>query len=87
MSLEERTFRSEDGRAWTVSLEGAGIGPGAPPELENAGGMLPTETVRIVFRSGDQELSEEYTGLAAVEDLSDGDLRDWFEAAERGRGL
>lgn len=87
MSLEERTFRSEDGRAWTVSLQGSGIGPGGPPELENAGGMLPTETVRIVFRSGDQELSEEYTGLAAVEDLSDGDLRDWFEAAERGWGL
>lgn len=87
MSLEERTFRSDDGTAWTVSLEGSGIGLGGPPELENAGGMLPTETVRIVFRSGDRTLSEEYTGLAAVEDLSESDLRDWFEAAERGRGL
>ena len=87
MTEEGRTFRTEDGRAWTVSLEGSGIGLSGPPELENAGGMLPTETVRIVFRSGDRELSEEYTGLAAVEDLSEGDLRDWFEAAERGRGL
>lgn len=87
MSQEERTFRSDDGRAWTVSLEGSGIGLGGPPELENAGGNLPTETVRIVFRSGDDEFSEEYTGLAAVEDLSDGDLRDWYEAAARGRGL
>ena len=85
MSLEERTFRSEDGRAWTVSLEGSGIGLGSG--VENAGGMLPTEAVRIVFRSGEATLSEEYTGLAAVEDLSDGDLRDWFEAAARGRGL
>ena len=85
MSLEERTFRSEDGRAWTVSLEGSGIALGSG--VENAGGMLPTEAVRIVFRSGDETLSEEYTGLAAVEDLSDGDLRDWFEAARRGRGL
>jgi hypothetical protein len=87
MTEEERTFRTEDGRAWTVSLEGSGIGFSGPPELENAGGNLPTETVRIVFRSGDRELSEEYTGLAAVEDLSESDLRDWFEAAERGRGL
>jgi hypothetical protein len=87
MTEEGRTFRTEDGRAWTVSLEGSGIGFSGPPELENAGGNLPTETVRIVFRSGDRELSEEYTGLAAVEDLSEGDLRDWFEAAERGRGL
>jgi hypothetical protein len=87
MTEEERTFRTEDGRAWTVSLEGSGIGFSGPPELENAGGMLPTETVRIVFRSGDRELSEEYTGLAAVEDLSESDLQNWFEAAERGRGL
>lgn len=87
MSLEERTFRSEDGRAWTVSLEGSGIGAGGPPEMENAGGMLPGEAVRIVFRSGEAALSEEYTGLAAVEDLSEGDLRSWFEAAARGRGL
>lgn len=85
MSLEERTFRSEDGRAWTVSLEGSGISLGSG--VENAGGMLPTEAIRIVFRSGEATLSEEYTGLAAVEDLSDGDLRDWFEAAARGRGL
>ncbi len=85
MSLEERTFRSEDGRAWTVSLDGSGIDLGAA--VENAGGMLPTEAVRIVFRSGEATLSEEYTGLAAVEDLSDGDLRGWFKAAQRGRGL
>ncbi|HEX2189138.1 MAG TPA: hypothetical protein VHG51_09595 [Longimicrobiaceae bacterium] len=87
MSLQERTFRAEDGRVWTVSLEGSGIGLSGPPALENAGGMLPEESVRIVFRSGDDTLSEEYTGLTAVEDLSEGDLRDWFEAASEGRGL
>ena len=87
MSLGERTFRSDDGREWTASLEGSGIATSGPLELENAGGNLPSEAVRIVFRSGDQTLSEEYTGLAAVEDLSEGDLRDWFEAASRGRGL
>lgn len=87
MSLHERTFRTEDGRAWSVSLEGSRLGLSGPPELENAGGMLPEESIRIVFRSGDETLSEEYTGLAAVEDLSDGDLRRWFEAASAGRGL
>ena len=87
MSLHERTFRSDDGRTWTVTLEGAGPGLSGPPELENAGGMLPEESVRIVFRSGDETLSEEYTGLAAAEDLSEGDLRRWFEAAARGGGL
>lgn len=87
MSLHERTFRSGDGRAWAVTLEGSLMGFSTAPELENAGGMLPEEAVRIVFRSGDETLSEEYTGLAAVEDLSDDDLERWFEAAARGGGL
>ncbi|HEV2147758.1 MAG TPA: hypothetical protein VGR37_10180 [Longimicrobiaceae bacterium] len=87
MALHERTFRSDDGRSWTVALEGSRIGMSGPPVLENAGGMLPEESVRIVFRSGDETLSEEYTGLAAAEDLSEGDLRRWFEAASRGGGL
>jgi hypothetical protein len=87
MALHERTFRSEDGRTWTVTLEGSGIGVSGPAEMENAGGMLPEESVRIVFRSGDEILSEEYTGLAAAEDLSEADLRRWFEAASRGAGL
>lgn len=57
------------------------------PALENAGGMLPEEAVYIVFRSGDETLREEYTGLSALEDLSDDDLREWFRAARRGHGL
>ena len=87
MTDGERTFRGEDGRVWTVALEGSGLALGGPPEMQNAGGNLPGEAVRIVFRSGDETLSEEYTGLAAVEDLSEGDLRGWFEAAAAGRGL
>lgn len=87
MPLHGRTFRSEDGRVWTATLEGSRIGMSGPPVLENAGGMLPEEAVRIVFRSGDETISEEYTGLAAVEDLSEGDLREWFESARQGGGL
>ena len=87
MSPGERTFRSEDGRVWTVTLEGSRIGMSGPRAVENAGGMLPEEAVRIVFSSGDETISEEYTGLAAVEDLSEGDLREWFESARRGGGL
>jgi len=87
MSQAERMFRSEDGRTWVVTLEGSRIGVSGPPEVENAGGMLPEEAVRIVFRSEDVTISEEYTGLAAAEDLSEDDLRRWYEAARRGEGL
>ena len=87
MSEGERTYRSDDGRTWTVTLEAPGALLGVDPELRNAGAMLPEEAVQLVFRSGEETLTEEYTGLSAVEDLSDDDLRGWFEAARRGRGM
>ncbi|HEX2092309.1 MAG TPA: hypothetical protein VHG28_07895 [Longimicrobiaceae bacterium] len=87
MNPGERTFRGDDGREWTATLEAPELRLDAPPDLQNTGAMLPGEAVRIVFRSGDEVLSEEYTGLSAVEDLSDDDLRDWLAAAARGKGL
>jgi len=87
MSPGERRFRSRDGREWTVTLEAPDVVLRVDPAFRNVGARLPEETVRIVFRSGEEALSEEYTGLADVEDMSDGDLQRWFDAAERGRGL
>lgn len=83
----ERRFVSDDGREWIVSLEGVLPGQSGPRVMENAGAMLPEESVRIVFRSGEETVSEEYTGLAAVEDLSESDLREWLESAREGKGL
>lgn len=83
----QTTFRSDDGREWIVTLEAPGSVMYVPPELENSGGMLPEDAVRIVFRSGEQMLGEEYTSLTPVEDLDHDGLRRWFEAARRGRGL
>lgn len=83
----ERRFRSEDGREWTVTLEGPRIGLSGPDAVENTGGMLPEESPRIVFRSGGEALGEEYTGLTAVEDLSEDDLQRWLDAAKKGEGL
>lgn len=87
MNPGERRFRSRDGREWTVALEAPEVVLHVDPALRNVGARLPEETVRIVFRSGEEALSEEYTGLAAVEDLSDDDLQRWLDAAERGGGL
>ena len=87
MEAGERRFRSEDGREWTVVLESLGELLGVAPDLTNAGAMLPEESVRIVFRSGEETVSEEYTALKDVDDLSEEELRDWLEAALRGKGL
>lgn len=87
MQPGERRFRSEDGREWTAALESPGSVMQVLPEMENVGGMLPQEAVRIVFRSGDEVVSEEYTGLSAVEEMSESELREWLDAARRGKGL
>lgn len=87
MSRGERRWRSPDGREWIVSLDVPGSIMPVAPELDNAGAMLPEEAVNIVFRSGGETLREEYTMLAEVADLSDGQLTEWYEAAKRGKGL
>lgn len=82
-----RTYRAPDGRDWQVTLESPGKVMSVPPSLEKSGALLPEHEVRIVFSSGDESISQEYTELAAVEDLSDDDLREWWEAAKEERGL
>ena len=80
-------YRSKDGREWWVTLEAPGKILSVPPDLEKSGALLPEHQIRIVFTSGDERLSEEYTELAALEDLSEDDLDEWFEAAQKGEGL
>ena len=87
MDSEARLFRADDGREWITTLEAPGSILRGPPEMENAGGMLPEDAIYIVFRSGGETLSEEYTALSALEDLSDDDLQTWFRAARSGHGL
>lgn len=80
-------YTSDDGREWLVSLEAPGKVLSVPESLEKAGGLLPEHELRIVFRSGDRKVSQEYTAMTPLEDLSDNDLREWYEAAVRGEGL
>lgn len=82
-----RTYRSDDGREWEVTLEAPGKVLSVPPSLEKSGALLPEHEIRIVFTSGDEQVSEEYVGLAALEDMSDSDLEEWFRAAREHRGL
>lgn len=82
-----RTYRAPDGRDWLVTLESPGKVMSVPPSLEKSGALLPEHEVRIVFSAGEERISQEYTELAAVEDLSDDDLREWWEAAKEHRGL
>ena len=80
-------YTSDDGRDWTVTLEAPGKVLSVPPSLEKSGALLPEHELRIVFRSGAVTLSEEYTALTPLEDLSEEDLREWFEAARNATGL
>ena len=80
-------YRSEDGREWWVTLEAPGKVLSVAPELEKSGALLPEHAINIVFESGGETLREEYTALAMVDDLSDGELREWFEAARAREGL
>jgi hypothetical protein len=80
-------YTSSDGREWTVTLEALEEAFGAPPPVEKGGAPLPEQLLRIVFTSGDDSISEEYTALTPLEDLSEDDLEEWYEAALRGKGL
>lgn len=80
-------YQSKDGREWTVTLENPGAVLSVAPELEKSGALLPQHQVQIVFTSGEERLSEEYTELARLEDLSRDDLEEWYEAARRGEGV
>jgi len=80
-------YRAQDGRDWVVTLESPGKILSVPPELERSGALLPEHEVRIVFTSGEESHSEEYTALARLEDLSEDELAEWFEAARRHEGL
>lgn len=82
-----RTFQSEDGRIWEVTLDDPGRALSVDPSLERSGALLPQHQVQIVFTSGEEQFAEEYTELALVEDLSDEELAEWFHAAVRGRGV
>lgn len=82
-----RTYRAPDGRDWEVTLESPGAILSVPPSLEKSGALLPEHEVRIVFTSGEEQISQEYTELAALEDLSESDLQEWWEAAREERGL
>ena len=80
-------YTADDGRDWIVTLEAPGKVLSVPPSLEKSGAMLPEHEVRIVFTSGGESISEEYTSLTPLEDLSENHLREWFEAAKKGSGL
>ncbi len=80
-------YRSDDGREWVVTLDSPGKILSVSPDLERSGALLPEHEVRIVFTSGEESLSEEYTELALVEDLTQEDLDEWFEAARKGEGI
>lgn len=82
-----RTYRAPDGRDWIVTLESPGRILSVPPSLEKSGAMLPEHQVQIVFTSGDDRMSEEFTELSSVEDLSEEDLREWWEAAREAKGI
>lgn len=80
-------YRSEDGREWGVTLDSPGKVLSVSPDLEKSGALLPENEVRIVFTSGEETLSEEYTALSRLEDLSEEELAEWFEAARKHEGL
>lgn len=82
-----RTYRSEDGRMWDVTLESPGAVLSVPRSLEKSGALLPEHEIRIVFTSDGESVSEEYTELSSVEDLSEDELDEWYRAALAGRGL
>jgi hypothetical protein len=84
---EDRTYRSEDGREWIVTLEAPGKLLSVPPSLERSGANLPEHQILIVFSSGEDSVSEEYTSMTPLEALSESQLKEWFDAAIRGEGV
>lgn len=80
-------FRANDGQEWEVTLDAPGKVLSVDPELEKSGALLPEHQVQIVFTSGDERYSEEYTEMALLDDLSEDELQEWLDAARRGRGV
>lgn len=80
-------YTAADGREWKVTLEAPGKILSVDPSLEKSGALLPEHEIRIVFTSGDVMLSEEYTALTPLEDLSEDDLEEWLRAAQEGKGI
>ena len=80
-------YRSQDGREWEVTLDAPGKLLSVAPELERSGALLPEHQLQIVFSSGDERYSEEYTELAPLEDLSEDELEEWLQAARKGKGV
>jgi hypothetical protein len=80
-------FSTDDGREWKVTLEAPGKVLSVPASLEKSGALLPEHELRIVFESEGEVFSHEYTAMTPLEDLSDAELEEWFEAARSGSGL
>jgi hypothetical protein len=80
-------YSAEDGREWQVTLESPAKVFSVPASLEKSGALLPEHEVRIVFTSNGETRSHEYTAMTPLEDLSEEDLKEWFDAASTGRGL
>lgn len=80
-------YTAPDGREWVVTLESLGTVLAVPPSLEKSGALLPEHEVRIVFSSEGEVVSQEYTAMTPLEDLSDDDLQEWLDAARKGAGL
>lgn len=80
-------YTADDGREWVVTLEAPGKVLSVPPSLEKSGGLIPEHEVRIVFTSGEERVSAEYTALSALEDLTESELKEWLGAALAGDGL
>ena len=75
------TYVDEEGREWHVDIEAIGLGVEALHDFERSGAQLPHEAAHIVFRSGDRTLTEDYRGLKTPWEMSEKELRRWFEAA------
>lgn len=83
-----RRWRDPDeGREWEVTLEAPGKVLSVPPDMHNAGARLPEDAIRIVFRSGDEQVDEEYTGLVPPEEMEEKALARWWRSARKGEGL
>jgi len=78
-------FTDESGREWRVSLEMLGLTEESMGRFQTSGAQLPHLAAQIVFRSGDEVLTEEYTSLTPVKDLDKGDLKQWYRAARKRR--
>ncbi len=80
-------YTDPDGREWKVTLEAPGRVLSVSPSLERSGAMLPQHEVRIVFSSGDDVHSQEYTAMTSLDELSDEELQEWLDGARSGHGL